>query len=677
MSGIAGIYHLKEQLIEREQLGRMVDTLAHRGSDGADVWCKDSIGLGNRLLWTTRESILEKLPLVNSTGNLVLTADARIDNREELISALDFYNLPAEKITDSQLILAAYEKWGEECPAKLIGDFAFAIWDKRKQELFCARDYMGVRPFYYYYHPGKIFAFASEIKALFSLPQVPRKVNEAKVGIFLCQLSGFAAYKTDTFYQDIFRLPAANWMKLSKRGLEFKSFWDLHGEAMKIQSQLKTEEDYVSAFRSRFTEAIACRLRSAYPIVSTLSGGLDSSSVSCVARNLLREQNQQAELQTIYGDCGVPSTDEKSYVNAVLAQGGFKHHIAKVTGAISSAETVTPSLDQPVQMPTPAILLATLQSVNNMGARVLLTGHDGDTIVSHGRDYLEEVESDNWQKLQELYLTCLKQGYSPLNPSIMGNFESLLPQSCEAEEAVQVASKTIKTFSDISLQDLVSQNLIKSSSEKLYRKNKIRERMASRNWQDKNSTISHDFAQRIDLEQLIKSEIDYQFAYLPSEYLNHYRGITSDNMQIGSEQIDAMSSALGIEPRHPFLDKRVIELCLAVPAKIKYESGLGRGVMRRAMQSILPEEVRERPDKVDFYGFIMQEVECDEMNLMEKWLFDKQLDLTHHVNVDGLKETKQNFFNSKNTWENRRRKARIFNCTTYLAMWLSESRDFH
>ncbi|NES85389.1 MAG: asparagine synthetase B, partial [Moorea sp. SIO2B7] len=163
MSGIVGIYYLNQEPIDRENIGQMLDILAHRGPDGADIWCEGSVGLGHRMLWTTPESLLEKLPLVNHSKNLVITADARIDNREELIVALELNDRPAEKITDSQLILAAYEKWGEQCPEKLLGDFAFAIWDKHKQILFCARDHVGVKPFYYYHQSGQGFIFASEI----------------------------------------------------------------------------------------------------------------------------------------------------------------------------------------------------------------------------------------------------------------------------------------------------------------------------------------------------------------------------------------------------------------------------------------------------------------------------------------------------------------------------------
>jgi len=121
MSAIVGVYYFDGRPADRTNLEEMVEILAHRGPDGADVWCRDSIGLGHRMLWTTPESLDEKLPLANQTGGLVITADARIDNRDELIATLGLTGRPFGEIADSELILAAYEKWGEHCLEKLLG----------------------------------------------------------------------------------------------------------------------------------------------------------------------------------------------------------------------------------------------------------------------------------------------------------------------------------------------------------------------------------------------------------------------------------------------------------------------------------------------------------------------------------------------------------------------------
>ena len=165
MSGISGIFRRDGLSLSPEELQITTSPMTHRGPDGIHAWTSGPIGLTHLMLWTTPESLLEKMPAKNSTGNLVITADARIDNRDELTLLLGWQGRSIEKITDSEFILGAYETWGEDCVNRLVGDFAFAIWDQNQQTLFCARDHMGVKPFYYY-QSTNCFAFASEIKGL-------------------------------------------------------------------------------------------------------------------------------------------------------------------------------------------------------------------------------------------------------------------------------------------------------------------------------------------------------------------------------------------------------------------------------------------------------------------------------------------------------------------------------
>ncbi len=277
MSAIVGIYYLDNRPVNSLHLDHMLKSLAHRGPDGAEAWQEGPIGLGHGRLWTTPESVQEKLPLVNKTGDFILTADARIDNRNELIAALEVTDRPSHEITDGELILRAYERWGEYCPEKLLGDFAFALWDRRRQVLFCARDPFGVKPFYYY-HSDRIFAFASEIKALLCLPEVPRRLNEVRVADYLLSI---LEDKVITFYWEIFRLPPGHGMTVGRERVLIRSYWSLDPTyAIRYDSN----EEYAEAFHDLFREAVCCRLRSAFPIGSTLSGGLDSSSVVCMAR---------------------------------------------------------------------------------------------------------------------------------------------------------------------------------------------------------------------------------------------------------------------------------------------------------------------------------------------------------------------------------------------------------
>ena len=319
MSAIAGIVRLDGAPADRANLDRMLERLAHRGPDGHGSHIADSCGLGHRMLWTTPESLHERLPLTDSTGDLTLTADARIDNREELCSLLS----APSTVTDADLILQAYARWGERCPERLLGDFAFALWDARRGLLFCARDHFGVKPFYYHHRPGRLFAFASEIKGLLVLSEVPRRLNETRVADYLVPL---LEDKEITFYEEIVRLPPAHRMAVTREGVRMEQYWAPDPER---EIRMKSDGEYAEAFREIFTEAVRCRLRSAFRVGSMLSGGLDSSSIVCVARELLAK-NGGGKLHTfsaIFPD--VPECDEREYIDEVIAGGGLEPHLVR------------------------------------------------------------------------------------------------------------------------------------------------------------------------------------------------------------------------------------------------------------------------------------------------------------------------------------------------------------
>ncbi len=220
MSAITGIFYRGDDTVEETIIKKMNDSLSHRGPDGSDFWFEGSVGLAHQMLHTTNESLHEKLPL--EENGMVITADARIDNRNELSHKL---NIPdKENISDSYFILKAYERWGEKCPNELLGDFAFAIWDTWKGELFCARDHMGVKPFYYYL-TDELFAFATELKAILSIAEVPRKINDVRIAQYLLSILGD---KEITFYEGIQRLPAAHTLKINSKNIFCDKYWTLN-----------------------------------------------------------------------------------------------------------------------------------------------------------------------------------------------------------------------------------------------------------------------------------------------------------------------------------------------------------------------------------------------------------------------------------------------------------------
>lgn len=678
MSGIAGVYNLDGDSVDPEALRRMVKTMDHRGPDGVDTWCEGSLGLGNLMMWTTPESMLEKLPLVNLAGDLVLISDSRIDNRDELISVLEFNDRPAEKVTDSDLILAAYSRWGRDCPSKFIGDFAFAIWDATKHVVFCARDYMGVKPFYYHYQPDKLFAFASEIKGLFCLDSVPKKVNDAKVGIYLCHLGGYSNITPDTFYEDIFRLLPAHWMEVSAKGIESESFWDLDAEAQKLQKCLTTDEEYVEEFRKRFTESVDCRLRSAYPIVSTLSGGLDSSTVSCVARTLLQDRDSNAKLNTIYNDCETPECDEKDFVNTVLAQGGFNHHIVKVKNPITSAQDFAPWLDQPIQMPTPAMLLAVLKSSREQGHRIILTGFDGDTVVCHGSDYLNElVELGAWSKIKKIIEIFHPHKNDFNDDSIDEEIERILYRNVIPYAQKLVRNLELKKYLRMIHGIADDWNFSKKRIFKLLLRSIYNNVSGIEflRWISHNEYINKKFARRIHLNNLIKNRKKNSSTNFVSQFSEHYRAIVSQEIQDATAQLDCMSSGFRTEFRHPFMDRRVIELCLAAPSHLKFCNSYGRGIMRCAMKGILSEEVRHRKSKAEFFDFIVTEIKKSEQGYLEALISENKSILSDYVNIEDFQQYHRRFIKCKDNDKHNNRMSKIISRTSYLGIWLKFSQE--
>jgi asparagine synthase (glutamine-hydrolysing) len=349
MSAIFGVYNLDGKAVASQLLERMSGVLAHRGSDDAGVWNDGAVGLGHRMLWTTPESLHEKLPLKSNESAVVVTCDVRLDNRDELIAELSLSSKPADEIADGEIILKAYERWGEDCPAKLIGDFAFVVWDERRRQLFCARDHFGVKPFNYF-ASEKCFAFASEAKALFQIEAVSRGLDEGMIADYFI---GNFENKTKTFYQKILRLPPAHSLTIRVDGeprLQCYYRLDPH-----LEAPMRSNDEYAEGLREIFNEAVRCRMRRTKSLGTKLSGGLDSSSIACVARDLLREQGGDDSLPTfslVYDRN--KKCDEREYINCVLSQGGFEPHFIsgeEQTSPLSNLKTICWHADRPAIAP--------------------------------------------------------------------------------------------------------------------------------------------------------------------------------------------------------------------------------------------------------------------------------------------------------------------------------------
>jgi asparagine synthase (glutamine-hydrolysing) len=280
MCGIAGIYDLAGRPVADSELRAMNDLIRHRGPDDGGQYVEQGLGLANRRLAIIDLTPAGHQPMANEDGSLLLVYNGELYNFGELVPLLEARGHQFHSKTDTEVILHAYEEWGPACLERFNGMFAFAIWDRRKRELFLARDRFGIKPLYYALHDGR-FTFASEVKSLLRAG-VPRRVSpEALVEYFTFQnlLSDL------TLFDGVRLLPPGHTLTVSERGVETRRWWDLSFDPDERVSEAEWEE----RVRGTFEEVVTRQLLADVPVGGYLSGGMDSASIAAVAsRNVPR-----------------------------------------------------------------------------------------------------------------------------------------------------------------------------------------------------------------------------------------------------------------------------------------------------------------------------------------------------------------------------------------------------
>ncbi|BDZ69939.1 lasso peptide isopeptide bond-forming cyclase [Methanobacterium petrolearium] len=601
MSAITGIFYRNNQEINPKLIQKINDRLSHRGPDGSAVWCEGSVALGHQMLHTTPESLHEKLPFYDEKPGLVITADARIDNRRELAKELDIED--NEYVSDSYFILKSYEKWGEICPEYLLGDFAFAIWDENKERLFCARDHMGVKPFYYYLD-DEMFVFGTEIKAILTIPNITCELDKNKLANYLMIVDFFN--KENTFYENIKRLPNAFSIILDENFIEKRSYWRLNPKSEII---MDSKEDYAQKFREIFTEAVKCRLRS-YSIPGVmLSGGLDSSSVASIAQKICYEGGGTKKIHSFsYVFDDHPDIDERIYINKVLERGKVKSHFIKCDD-IDPLERINEKIkfgDQPINTYQTGVIHRSRQKMYEQGVCVLLTGEGGDQILSHGNNYLDELlVTFKWKKFMQ-------------NINYIADVQEL---------------SRFKLFLNIVYRTLTYYLFQISFFYSFFKKN--------------HNILNKKFlktAHMRNLDDVVKFRV-------PHAKKVHYYHIELGQHQLSFEILDQESSAYHIDTRHPFYDKRLVEFCFAIPTEMKVRFGWSRYVCRLAMDEILPEEIQWRSTK-SIVGNVSANKFLSNQEMFEKVINDREKVIKKYVNIEKLHEiyTKKSSKNVNLLW---------------------------
>ncbi len=573
MGAIYGIQKLYNKKVNAEELKELATNIFRQPFDKEHFIVNNNIGLGNKLFLTTLESFYEKLPAYNRNNTLLYTADIRIDNRNELIQKLNTKQKEIfEKniiVSDSDLVLAAYEVWGEQCVDFLIGDFVFVIWDKKLQKLTCVRDRLGIKPFFYYIL-NDTFVFASEVYTLTNSLGFNKEANLKSIKSHLYHF-GLRNY-SETMYKHIYSLPPGSIMTIQNKKKNIRRYW--HPENIKINNSLELS-DAKKEFLSLLKEAVKCRLRSAFPIGFELSGGLDSSSVVCLADKIKTEQ-KKFSFSCVYKNY---RCDEKKFIDKVKTQiKNFTFEANKIDykKTYNMEFNYTMSPEWPIYLPTTDSFPFT-EMIQKSGVRVVLTGEGGDQITQ-GSEY-QIIDYLTHFNLIQFYLELKNNNFSKgyikrflISPMLTKNMKSFLRRFRFKKYSKQ------KKLNIDDVKDIFKFTDFKSKA-----------------FYDELTTIAGT---------LHTSWSDHN--------IYHFRSI------------------YGIEFRHPFLDSRLIEFALSIPAKYKLHNNISKVVLREAMKGILPEEIRTRNDKAEF-----SEILRDQLKAMDLSIFEDDL---HIVDIGIIKK---------------------------------------
>ena len=610
MSAIGIIYNLDGKPVETTELTDFLGKLSHRGGDRSDIWKGEMVGLVHTMRWTTPESLLEKLPLYDTEGRLAITCDARIDNRDELIPQLSFNGRPIDEITDCDIVVEAYKKWGEECLPRLIGDYIFAIWDQRERKLFCGRDPLGVKHFYYYHRPGQFFALASEIKALLALEQVTSELDEDYLADYLVLNT---ENKVSTFYKGISRLPATHGLVINGSGLRTWKYWTPNSEELR----LKNAGEYQEAFREKFIEAVSTRLRSAYPIGSTLSGGLDSSSVVGVASDLLKKAKREP-LHTFSGIFPTtakadPRIDELRYMKAVVERTGCIPHYVNVddVSPVKDLGRILDHTDQPMGHLNVFMGYEIYKAAQKENVRVLLSGHDGDCTVSYGYEDFEQFAA------RGQFFRLFKEARA-LGRNVPAPQHSLKALTWERGIKPAIPQPVVDLWRT------VRRRPTRESSPVFYPLNF--------------NAVNTQFRQPLDLEERVRRFRTLSYPEDVSRAEFHWAVLTNGIFATMHEQSEKLAGACGVEQRHPFFDRRLIEFCICLPPGQRMYNGWTRSIFRYAMEGFLPPEIQWRTDKARLGASIKTNLFKFESNDVKKLSQETAERLRRYIDLEKLQE---------------------------------------
>jgi asparagine synthase (glutamine-hydrolysing) len=558
MSAIFGILRFDGGEVAARDLERMGNALAHRGPDGRKFVVDGPLGLGHCLMRVNREDLFEAQPLYDREAKITLVADLRIDNREELAAAFGLSAAELRDLPDSALVLRAYKKWGENCAEHLLGDFAFAVWDGPAKKLVLGRDHMGQR--HIHYHKGADFlVFATEIKALWALAEVPRKISETQLGRFLVRDA--RPREGATLFEDISAVPGATIIAVRPNKITARRYWEPHADPEHIG---RDEAYYVETYRRILAEAVACRIRRlTAPPALCLSAGYDSSAIAGLAGPVLAAKGQKlitlsSVLPEDYrGPLSCPRRwvelcrRDMPHLDVRYCERGKNNLFTNIDGALLATDGI-PNLGH-------YVVDALFREAARGGSRLVMDGLGGDHTLNHlGYDALAYfLRTGRIGRFFSEFGPHLRLSGHSLWQTLRSDIVARLAPLW-ARRAWKAARRGFAPFwSTVPMAPGFASGLLKTGAI-------VKEEMMER-------FVTENSLRTVNLRGLSK---------FPAAY-----AVVNDTIA---------AAAHGLDTTRPMADKRVVEFGLAIPEELHVKHGRNRYLARRALADVYPPEFQTR-----------------------------------------------------------------------------------
>jgi len=554
MGPFCGIVNAEQDVIQRENLQLMVSAFNGDPSNLILKQYPEGAVFAQQNVHVTQESEADPLPLYDKDLDLTIVGNIRIDNRTDLFSKLGITRFADTGFSDARLVLAAYKKWGEQCPEHLLGEFCFVLWDRCLKQLFCCTDHMGVRNVFYYFD-GKNFLFASSPAIIHAAPGITTGLNHNKL-ISLAQPRAKLMYRDETWYQNIFQLQAATILILDQKGIRKQKYWT---PEIGKELSFKNEADFTEAFQEVFFSAVESRLRSNRQVTALLSGGLDSSSIVSVAAKILEKQNRELNVLSVVLDDPADAAfkDERYFVDQFRSFPNIKIHYitAPGQGFFSGLDSFANITNDPNIISRHYLYTAFADKARQLGSRVILEGSGGEMGPTN---YADSAYSELFLKLRWMRLyNELRDRKTVTGESILNGFREIFKPF--VPDFLKNAIKGTEAFSP-SDTCFLTQNLAESLTGKVN---------------------THDL---INYNQSSWDHRVNQWQVLIRKQQKGFGGLFHQDSEL----------------RYPMMDKRLLEFCLALPLDWKVNKGYKRYAVRAGLNGILPPEIQWRNSKAHF-----------------------------------------------------------------------------